>query len=180
MIRIDCRDLASHLKSLEGSIFWAILDESPDWIYIKDTDSRFLYSNKSHLKHLGLRADQLIGLNDLELYPTKLSRIYYADETRLFDNRLPIVKVEPNHENGHDLLVITVKQIVSNAVGDTVGLMGISRRLAAGDETTLAEAKEHLIDMLRHDVGPDVTPSQMRALEIQLGEYFDVGAGTGR
>ncbi|MFH1497819.1 MAG: PAS domain-containing protein [Verrucomicrobiota bacterium] len=175
MIRIDCRDLASHLKALENSIFAAILDESPDWIYIKDNDSRFVYSNKAHLKHLGLRAEQIIGLNDLELYPSKLSSIYYADETRLFENRVPIVKVEPNHENGHDMLVITVKQVVGDLRGDNLGLMGISRRLAAGDETTLAEARDHLIDMLRHDVGPDVTPSQMRALELQLGEYFGNG-----
>jgi|GEM_PF-5181646 len=175
MIHIDCRDLSTHLKSLENSIFAAILDESPDWIYIKDTDSRFLYSNKSHLKHLGLRADQIIGLNDLELYPTKLSSIYYADETRLFDNRIPIVKVEPNREHEHEMLVITVKQLVSNPDGDVLGLMGISRRLAAGDEATLSQAKEHLIDMLRHDVGPDVTPSQMRALEVQLDEFFGNG-----
>ncbi len=176
MIRIDCRDLPSHISLLEGSIFAAVLDESPDWIYIKDTDSRFLYSNKSHLKHIGMRAEQIIGLNDLELYPTKLSSIYYADETRLFDNRIPIVKIEPNHENGLDVLVITVKQVVVNARDETLGLMGISRQLGAGDEESLAKARDHVIDMLRHDVGPDVTLTQMRALEAQLGEYFGKGA----
>lgn len=172
MIHIDCRDLSAHLQSLHGSIFSAILNESPDWIYIKDANSRFLYSNKSHLKHLGLKAAQLIGLNDLELYPARLSSVFYADETRLFDNRIPIVKVEPNHENGQEMLVVTIKQVIVNKHDANLGLMGISRRLAVGDENSIAQTKKQVIDMLNNDIGADVTSSQMRAFEAQLCEYF--------
>lgn len=173
MISLPCRDLAAHLRSLEGSLFKAFLDELPDFIFVKDTDSRFLYSNKSHLVHLRMKESQLVGKNDFEIYPGDLAEAFFADETRLFQNRVPVVKVErtQTHE-GKGFLTVTVKQLVVGEHNEILGLMGSARRLGSHDALSLAETREQIMEMLDHDVGPDVTPDQLRAMRMSFEAMF--------
>jgi PAS domain S-box-containing protein len=173
MITLVCRDLAAHLRSLEGSLFKAFLDELPDLIFVKDTDSRFLHSNKAHQLHLGMKEAQLLGKNDFEIYPSRFAEAFFADETRLFQNRVPVVKVErtQTHE-GKGFLTVTVKQVVVGEHDEILGLMGVARRLGAHDALALAETREQIMDMLNHDVGPDVTPDQLRAMRMSFEAMF--------
>lgn len=169
MITLDCRDLAAHLRSQAGSLFHKLLDDLPDFVFVKDTESRFLYSNQSHLVHLRMTEDELIGKNDFEIYPAAMAESFFADETRLFGNQVPVVKVERTQSAaGIGLLTVTVKQLVCGSGGEVLGLMGIARQLGSRDAEALAETRERLMAMLQHDVGPDVTPDQMRALEASL------------
>ena len=49
----------------------ALMDNIPDWIYFKDTLSRFLKCSKTHAKRLGISRDQVVGKSDkIGAYPS--------------------------------------------------------------------------------------------------------------
>lgn len=169
MISLDCRDLESHIRAHRGSIFYKMLDESADWVFIKDTDSRFLYSNRSHLKHVNMTEEQLLGKNDLELYPPEYANAFYADETRLFSNRVPLVKLEANRKpTGERFYVLTIKQLVFSAQHGVLGLMGIARKVASANREELQATRDYLTEMVKQDLGTEVTPSQLAALRASF------------
>ena len=169
MITLDCHDLESHIRTHRKSVFLKLLDESLDFVFIKDTDSRFLYSNRAHSKHLHRSEDQLIGKNDLELYPEEYATAFYADETRLFGDHMPMVKVEVSrHQSGHKFYTLTIKQLVASPQGQVLGLMGISRKVSASNRDELLEVREELIEMVKNDLGDQVTPSQLNSLRASF------------
>ncbi len=169
MITLDCNDLETHIRAHRKSVFWRLLDESLDFVFIKDTDSRFLYSNRSHSKHLRLTEEQLLGKNDLELYPVEYANAFYADETRLFGDHLPMVKLESNREpSGQRFYTLTIKQLVASPKGQVIGLMGIARKVSATNREELLAAREHLMEMVKNDLDGQVTPSQLNALRVSF------------
>tara|TARA_R110002050_G_scaffold30280_1_gene77481 strand:- start:214 stop:747 length:534 start_codon:yes stop_codon:yes gene_type:complete len=173
MITLDCRDLAAHLRGQEASLFRKLLDDLPDFVYVKDIEGRFLYSNESHLLHLRLSEADLLGKNDFEIYPAQLAEVFFADETRLFGNQVPVVKVEKTQtRDGSAFLTVTVKQVICDLSGQQLGLIGTARQLGTHDTLAVAETRHRLVELLKHDVGPDVSADQLRALEASLDAVF--------
>jgi len=169
MITLDCQDLESHIRAHRKSVFWRLLDGSLDFVFVKDTDSRFLYSNRAHLRHLQLSEEQLLGKNDLELYPVEYAREFYADETRLFGDQLPVIKLEANRQqSGQRFYTLTIKQIVASTQGQVLGLFGISRRVSAIDREELLVARDQLIELVEHDLEGTITQAQLATLRASF------------
>ncbi|MET0261818.1 MAG: PAS domain S-box protein [Rariglobus sp.] len=167
MLTVDTPDLAIYVKHTNCSLLLSILDEVRDFVFIKDIDSRFLYNNRSHLANLGKTQKEVVGKNDFDLFPRHLAEAFYADETRLFDTRIPIIKMqESQNAKGERFFSSAIKQIVTNPRGETLGLVGIVRRIAMKDETGLGDTRDHLLDTLRRE--PGVTSSQLHAFEASL------------
>lgn len=80
-----------------------------------------------------------------------------------------MVKVErtQTHE-GRGFLTVTVKQVVVGEHDENLGLMGVARWLGTHDALAPAETREQIMAMLDHDVGPDVTPDQLRAMRMSF------------
>lgn len=167
MLTIDTSDLAIYVKNTHCSLLLSVLDEVRDFVFIKDTDSRFLYNNRAHLSNLGKTQAQVIGKNDFDLFPRSLAEAFFADETRLFDTRIPVIKLQESiNANGEKFFSSAIKQIVANQRGETIGLVGIVRRIGIKDDTGLEETRTHLLETLRRE--PGVTKSQLHAFEASL------------
>lgn len=175
MITIDCRDLAVHLRNLEGSVLMALLDETQDFCFIKDSDSRFLYTNRAHLEAMDRRREEVIGKTDFELAASHLAEGYFADETRVFATRLPIIRIQetitPHGEHFH---VSTFKVLICDPQGNLLGLAGFSRKIPnPADVEGVALVKRQIADVLRRLAGKGASPSQIRALEVSLFAAID-------
>lgn len=169
MIKIDSRDLAAHLREQQGSLLFCLLDEVRDFIFVKDTESRFLYSNRAHLEHLGRTETEVFRRNDFDLYPEELASGFFAEETRLFDTRTPVVKIQESlNAKGERFYTWAVKVGVVNLQDQLLGLAGVVRRVSSHDNADLAETREHILNLVRRDAGLGVTPSQLFALEASL------------
>jgi PAS domain S-box-containing protein len=167
MLTIDTSDLAIYVKNTHCSLLLSVLDEVRDFVFIKDTDSRFLYNNRAHLANLGRTQKDVVGKNDFDLFPRELAEAFYADETRLFDTRIPVVKMqESQNAKGERFFSSAIKQIVANSRGETLGLVGIVRRIAMQDESGLEETRNQLLETLRHE--PGITHGQLHAFEASL------------
>ncbi|PIP59817.1 MAG: hypothetical protein COZ46_06900 [Verrucomicrobia bacterium CG_4_10_14_3_um_filter_43_23] len=73
------RNTSKALKEVEHSkkLYHAIINTSPDWIFAKDRDFRYIMANASFAKALGKSTDELIGKTEVEVgIPTE---IVYGD-----------------------------------------------------------------------------------------------------
>src|SRR5690348_16033933 len=68
----------------------AILDNVPDRIYFKDTQSRFIRLSKSLARRLGVDDPALaLGKTDFDFNPSENAREYFQDEQRVMDTGEP-------------------------------------------------------------------------------------------
>ena len=59
----------------------SVIDNLPDYIYVKDAASRFITTNAAHLKVLGARRiDDVVGKTDFDFFPREPAEQYYRDE----------------------------------------------------------------------------------------------------
>jgi PAS domain S-box-containing protein len=119
-----------------------LLDNSPDMIYFKDRESRFVHYSKSFRRLLNLEnADSLKGKTDADIFAEEHARPAYEDEQKIIQTGVPIVgKLEKEvHQDGRITWALTSKLPWRNEGGETVGIFGISK-----DVTALKEAEQKL------------------------------------
>jgi len=171
MLTVDCSDLAVYAQQQRGGFLFSVIDEVRDFVFIKDTESRFLYNNRAHLENLGRQQPEVLGKNDFDLFPHRLAERFFADETHLFENRVTVIKVQQSiSARGESFFTTAIKTIVANPRGQTLGLVGIVRRIASLDASGLEDTKKHLRELLHRE--PGVTSSQLHAFEASLPALF--------
>src|SRR5215472_15702663 len=70
----------------------AMLDNIPDRIYFKDSESRFLKVSKALLKRLNLaNPADVIGKTDFDFFPIEKAREFYEDEQRIIQTGEPLI-----------------------------------------------------------------------------------------
>lgn len=167
MIKIDAYDLASYLTAQRGGPLLTILDEVRDYVFIKDTEGRFLFSNRAHLAHLGRTEAQVLGKDDFDLFPRRLAEAFYAAETHLFETQIPVVRLQESVDaNGTKFYSTAIKCLIGDRHGNALGLIGTVHRIALDDSLDVEQSREHILSMLRHQ--PGVTHSQLHAFEASL------------
>ena len=107
-----------------------LIDLLPDYIYVKDAQSRFVINNLAHARILGAESpEEVTGKTDFECFPRELAEQYYADDQQVMRSGQPLV----NHEErvvdrtGRETWVSTTKVPLRNNKGEVVGLVGMSR-----------------------------------------------------
>ncbi len=115
-----------------------IIDNSPDLIYIKDTDSRFLVASQAVARLAGApSADELIGKNDFDLFPRQLASKYYADEQQVMQAGKPLIDIEePSaYPDGTPIWLLTTKVPFYAADGTLMGIVGLGRDITERKRT---------------------------------------------
>jgi len=118
----------------ERDLLSALLDNVPDRIYIKDTESRFIKGSTALAKRLGLNtAEDIIGKTDYDFHPSDQAKNFHEDEQRVILSGKPIVnKVEQQTDDaGRDIWASVTKVPFSNRSGIITGIIGISRDITA-------------------------------------------------
>jgi PAS domain S-box-containing protein len=127
----------------ERNLLRALIDNLPDYVYVKDTRSRFLLTNEAVRRHLRVATEnELVGKTDFDFFPPQLAEQYYADEQALIQSGQPLVgREEPifDLETGASRVALTTKVPFRDSQGKIVGLMGMNR-----DITELKRTEEAL------------------------------------
>ena len=98
----------------EKDLLSALLDNVPDRIYIKDTESRFIKGSTALAKRLGLSsAQEIVGKTDYDFHPDILAKSFHEDEQRVILTGKPIInKVEKQtDECGRDIWALSLIHI---------------------------------------------------------------------
>ena len=129
---------------LERNVLEAAFAQSPDYLYIKDRESRFLSvnNNMAALHHSSGRHD-LVGQSDFDVMPLPQAEERFDAEQDMMRSGQPIID---SVEHMVDRVLIASKVPVRDAEGRVVGLAGVTRditeRMALENE--LRESKNSL------------------------------------
>ena len=121
----------AELKYLEERFLLRnLIDLMPDYIYIKDRESRFLLANKAEAFLLGAKStEELIGKSDGDYFPKRLSKKYRADEIKILNSGKSLIGIEePTVDSaGNAKWTTTTKVPIRNNQGKIIGIAGIGR-----------------------------------------------------
>ena len=147
------RELSEHLASAgdwrsQRTLFRAMIDQVPDYLFVKDRESRFVLANRAVAEDLGLTHEALLGRTDFDLHPPALAARFFADEQRVIAEHEPLLDIEEFVVDtaGHQKHLLTSKIPLRDDAGEVVGIVGISR-----DVTERKRAEEQIHHMAHHD-----------------------------
>ncbi|MGA2854467.1 MAG: PAS domain-containing protein, partial [Verrucomicrobiota bacterium] len=122
----------------ERDLLRIIIDDLPDFIYAKDSQSRFLINNLAHTRVLGAtHPDEVAGKTDLDIFPAEVAKQYYADEQALIKSSQPLNREETvvDPKTGETRWLQTTKMPLHDKDGKVIGLVGISRYITEKKRT---------------------------------------------
>src|SRR5437762_758349 len=111
-----------------------LLENSPDFIYFKDRESRFLCYSQAFLRKLGLTDPAALNhKTDFDIFDDAHARPAFEDEQQIIRTGEPIIgktEKEVMHD-GRVTWVLTSKMPMRDADGRIVGTFGISKDVTA-------------------------------------------------
>lgn len=132
--------LLAEVKQSE-QLLRTVIDATPDWIFIKNTEHRFMMVNKAHAAALQLTPATMVGKNDLELgFPEdivkgnaeKNIRGFWADEDEVIDSgEGKYIAEEQNIVDGQLHYFSTTKVPLRDEKGKTWGILGFAHDITA-------------------------------------------------
>jgi len=126
----------------------AMLNTTPDYIYFKDIESRFIRTSKSHAAAFGLSDPaQVIGKTDFDFFTEEHARPAYEDEQEIIRTGQPFYKEErETWSDRPDTWVMTTKMPLRNQQNEIIGTFGVTRDITGRKrvETELLREKQFL------------------------------------
>ncbi|MCY3020862.1 MAG: PAS domain-containing protein [Planctomycetota bacterium] len=106
----------------------ALINNIPDLVWFKDTQSRYITVNAAFLKATGKTMDELRGKTDNDISPPDIAAKYQADDARVVREKA-VLTVEEKHELiGRPLAwIVTTKSPILDKDGIVLGSVGIAR-----------------------------------------------------
>ena len=118
-----------------------LIDNIPDYIYIKDSKNRFVMVNKISANSIKKKPEDFIGKTDFDFSPQERAKEYFKDDNRVMKSGKPIIdKVEKEIHSGKEFWTSTSKIPWYDRNGNIMGTMGISR-----DVTKRKKSEESLL-----------------------------------
>lgn len=130
----------------ERNLLRTLIDTLPDFIYVKDTASRFLLANTRVLESATLMTlEDVVGKTDLEVFPLEGVQAVYEAEQRIIATGQPMINEEEettSFRTGEKMWLLSTKVPFRDSEGNIAGLVGMSR-----DITELKRSAEQLLQL---------------------------------
>jgi PAS domain S-box-containing protein len=144
-VDITERKIAENKLAEASNLLATLMENSPDCIYFKDRDSRFVHYSKAFEKLFKLSEGQkLRGKSDFDFFLVEHARAAFEDEQEIIRSGQPLIgkfEVEP-HADGRVTHALTTKVPWRDSTGNIVGTFGISKDVTSLKETEAKLAYE--------------------------------------
>lgn len=140
MLDITDRKVAEQALQQERRLLRTLIDMLPDYVYLKDTESKFLACNKACAHLMAMSSpSELFGKTDADFYPAELAEQFRADEVKVLAGT-PLYNKEENftRPDGTPNILLTTKLPIRNSNGEVTGLVGYGRNITAEREAEKA------------------------------------------
>jgi PAS domain S-box-containing protein len=114
--------------SKERTILRSLIDNVPNFLYVKDTQARFVVANLHCALRLGLKTgDELLGKGDFDLYPQHLAASFYEDDQNVIRTGQPLLNREEMgiDQQGNVTHILSTKVPIRDKDGRVTGLAGV-------------------------------------------------------
>ncbi len=149
---------AEEILQNERNLLRTLIDNLPDYIYIKDVEARFVVANMAVVRQFGFRSqNELLGKSDFELFPRELAERYVVEEQKIIQSGRRLLEYEgptvDNSKEEKDRWITTIKVPFRDTQGKIIGTVGIGRDITerkkaeAEREKLIAELKSALADV---------------------------------
>jgi diguanylate cyclase (GGDEF)-like protein/PAS domain S-box-containing protein len=130
----------------------ALIDAVPDYLWVKDTESRFVVANRALASDSGrAKTSDMVGLSDFDLHAPEAAREFRALEQDVVRTGRPMTDREESIVDaaGARKWLLSTKMPLRDDREEIFGLVGISRniteRVRAADELQRAQEFLHLV-----------------------------------
>lgn len=108
----------------------AILDNSPYIAWLKDVHGRYLRVNQRYVEYSGLKAEDILGKTDLDLWPKAYADKYLLDDAEVIASRKPKHVEEQTSDGIESHWMETFKTPVFDANGDLTATVGFAHDIS--------------------------------------------------
>jgi diguanylate cyclase (GGDEF)-like protein/PAS domain S-box-containing protein len=123
-----------------------LLENLPQRIFYKDTNSVYVSCNKHYAQDLKIQAEEIAGKTDYAFYPRELAEKYRRDDQWVVASGKATEVEEKYVQDGREMTVHTIKTPIRDAAGNVLGVLGIF-----WDITDRKKYEERLAHLATHD-----------------------------
>ena len=139
----------------ERNLLRSLIDNLPDYIYVKDTRGRYLLDNIAHRRLLGAVSEKdVVGRGAGDFFSPELAARFSADDLRVIETGEPLVNREERITDAHGNIRwhSTTKVPLRSTEGRVFGLVAISRDITRRkmNEEALQKANDDLARNKNH------------------------------
>ena len=142
----------------ERNLLRSLIDNVPDYIYVKDTQARNVLANMACARRTGLASPEaMLGKTDFDYFPQELAARYFADDQQVLQSGQALLQhEEPTLDaSGNPQWISTNKVPLRDGQGKIYGLVGVGRDITESKraEQALRESEERY--RLLFELSPD-------------------------
>lgn len=160
----------------ERNILRTIIDNVPDYIYVKDEHNNQLLTNKSLWEMLGAKSEQeTLGRNIYTLLSPEVSQEYESADQLVFETlKTDLNSIHEFHNsNGESRWLLVTKVPVKDDNGKCTGVVGISKDIT---ELHRKNERDQLVFRIIHDFGNHSTIERGLQKAVQsVAQTFNFG-----
>jgi PAS domain S-box-containing protein len=139
------RKRAEEETSRSQALLRAVLDGTPDPVFLKDRESRIILANPATLQAVGKPAEQILGKTDREFYDDpEIGRAMMENDRRVMENGLAETMEESVPTSGGVRIFLSTKSPYYDAKGCVIGVIGVAR-----DITERKQAEQRILEHLQ-------------------------------
>ena len=166
------RAVANELISLQ-----ALIDFVPDYLWVKDTESRFLVANKALTIDNGKKdTSEVIGQSDFDFHTPEIASAFRADELEILRSGKPMIDKEEYviEAAGVTKWLLSTKVPLRDENNEIFGLVGIARDITERKRADrLRDGQAQILEMIARNANlGDVLDRLMHLVESQLTGIF--------
>ena len=145
---VTARVQAEEKLAAERSLLRTVINLLPDFVYVKDRDSRLVTANAAYANFLGAESpEELSGRTDEDFYPAEAAAGYRRDELRVLEGSSIFNQEESVTSLGNQpRFLLTTKVPLRDPSGNIVALVGTGRDISAAKaaETAIRQLNAEL------------------------------------
>ncbi|PIS46124.1 MAG: hypothetical protein COT22_01655 [Ignavibacteria bacterium CG08_land_8_20_14_0_20_37_9] len=156
--------LAIERKSIEEAfknerlLLRTVINNIPDSIYCKDTESRKTLANLADINNSGAKSEEeILGKTDFDIFPKELAEGFFADDQQVIQTGVPVLDREEYvlNEKGQKEWLLTSKLPLKDEAGKIIGIVGIGRNITNRKRAEEALSNERTLLRTIIDLIPD-------------------------
>ncbi len=145
-----------------------LVDFLPQQIFLKDPNSVYVYSNESFARDLDIKATDIAGKTDFDLFPREYAEKNRSEDEKVRETGKPLDVEERQVKEGEEVIIHKFEMPIRNEEGEITGLLGFTwdvtekvRLEALAAAVTTMNNIGYVFEGVRHEIGNPIAATKL-------------------